>query len=462
MTRNLQPRPVPAPEIINVGQERSGIGKYLLQPSADCIVRKPSWNGKRTVIRPYPCVHHANPNDFWPYRIDPEGRCYFGYWLKRFDCAWAVGNPGVTFLIQHDPRYSSVYDVWSTPLGVLYSAIARACRAGQGKQEWYPLLLSGGAGRRKLLRPPSECCLIQGALMEYDSKQTFGPGRAPLGYGTNPPVVMVLSAGLAKQLIEALHLENENYRGDPADFEARFVHGDPVGLANGRFFHFVQKGYENEPVVGPRTGGAPWDQSRPGPANKDDIGFDLKITKEYANLTANMLSPDVVRDRWRHWEDVLYTPNYEEQARILSSAFPASAILYAFQDYPDWITEDVRRKDVNAVSVGFDGTQWRQDKGQPLPPSLSAPASSAAASFPRQAVVDDLNPFSPKAGPSDALREIETDEVVPSVPDAEAAPEDNPFPPSSEPQPENQDGRKVLRDHLERLKAMLASKQAAK
>lgn len=458
--RNLQPRPIPEPEIINVGQEKSGIGKYLLQPSADCIVRKPSWNGKRTVIRPYPCVHHANPQEFWPYRIDPEGRCYFGYWLKRFDCAWSVGNPAVTFLIQNDPKYSSVYDLWSTPLGILYAAISRACRAGQGRQEWYPLLLSGGAGRRKMLRPPSECCLIQGALMEYDSRQTFGPGRAPLGYGSNPPVVMVLSSGLSKQLVEALHAENENYRGDPADFEARFVNGDPVSLSSGRFFHFVQKGYENEGQPAYRHGGtAPWDQARPGgqTSNKDDIGFDLKITKEYANLSANMLSPDVVRDRWRHWEDILYLPTYEEQARILSTAFPASAILYAFQDYPDWITEDVRRKDVNAVSVGFDASPKRQEK------THSVPVPAASVSFPRQTIVDDLNPFSPNAGPSDALRELETDEVVPAVPEPESVPAAvGPESDSDGHRPESQDARKVLRDHLERLKAMIVNNQIGK
>lgn len=371
-------RPIPEPDDFNTDHNRNSFSTYLLKPDADCVVKKPSWSGKDTVIRPYPCVHHTNPKEFWPYRIDAGGSNTFGYWIKKFYCAWSVGNPTVTFLIKHDPNYGSVFDVRRTPLNVLYYAISKACREGQGKPEWY-VLLNGDRSNLRSLRAVSECSMIQGALMRHDSIDLFGPGDPPLGFGNKPPVILVMSGGLTRTLVEMLSLENDGFRGDPDDFENRYVHGDPVALENGRYFQFFERGYEPDrkyasspvsPGFGAFTQAATSTSSRSFGGHQQLRGFDIRILKEYSGIPANSLKDhkDIVLNKWRHWEDVLYFPNYVEQAHILASVFPASAILYAFSSYPEWIPDDVKRKAVNPVSVNFFGIG-----GEQAGPGLNVP-----------------------------------------------------------------------------------------
>jgi hypothetical protein len=345
-------RPVPEPEDLVLGQHRSGLSTYILKPDVNCIVKKPSWSGKDTVIRPYPCVHHQNPQEFWPYRIDPGGRNYFGYWIRHFYCAWSVGSPPVTFLIQktNNQRFNPA----QTPLGILYSSIYKACQQGQARPEWYPLI-NGDASKLKSLRPVAECALIQGALMQYDSVDTFSQNEPPLGFGSKPSVILLLSGGLVKTLKDMLDEENPNYRGAPDDFEARYVYGDPVGLENGRYFHIFERGYgpDRRHGSGSATPFSHSGSSQKNYGNQQLRGFDVRIIKEFSGIPANSLKDyaDVVREKWCHWEDVLYFPNYVEQAHILANCFPASAILYAFAGYPDWIPDDVKRRAVNAVSA---------------------------------------------------------------------------------------------------------------
>lgn len=361
MSSQISSRPVPSYQITDYDIDSNfktppGMN-YMLKPGADCCIRKPSWNGTLTVIRPYPCVKHDDPKRFWPYRIDPGGRNYFGFWIRKYSCAWRIGDPPTTFIIG-DP-YSGNFNVNESPLAVLYRQIEKVCRTGQAKPEWYALREGNQNGR--ILRQPDECFMIQGALLSHDGQDYFD---CPLGWGDNPPCILVMSQGCGRLLMSHLSEERPDYRGDPGDFEQRYVCGDPVAVDKGRFIVIFQKGHDPRTqrksgfVNNSQTSPQSW-QRRPSRTNagkysNDGIGFDLYLTDQYGGHSPKMNSQEqieVIRSKWRFWEDVIHIPSYEEQARIMSRLFPASALLYAWSGYRDWITDDIRKSAANAVSA---------------------------------------------------------------------------------------------------------------
>jgi hypothetical protein len=353
--------------------KRGSIGTYILKGDCDAIVKKPSWFRTETVIRPYPAVENpADPNSgFEPYRfIDSTGRNRFSNWIRRYICAWGVGNPATTFLIKR-PAGAVVFDPATTPLGVLFRSINNAVKRGQANPEWPPLVMAN-SGKSSMLTGPKECYLIQGALFRHDKKDFFGRFGDPLGWGKNPPLVLMISSGAGADLCERLNEERDGYRGDPNDFEARYVNGDPVGLENGRFIHFFEKGsnpynrYQSQPQGNATDDG--W--SGGGGKRTKDIGFDIYFSKEFEGIKAS-LSKDgeqMVRQKWRPWDQILYFPTEIEQAHMLFRCFPLSACIYAFEGVnKDWIPEDAYRRFTQAVSVSVPGNFLPQRYGQSSP-----------------------------------------------------------------------------------------------
>jgi len=377
---------------------RGNFGNYILKEGVNVTLKKPSWNKTETVFRPYPSLSYEDPTQFLPYRIDPSGRNVFGHWIRRYDCAWGVGNPGHTFLL-HDPGAGdSTYDPWMTPLGILYRAIESACKKGQGRPEWYPLR-EGASGRGRALRAPSEVYLMQGILMRHDNNNLYGPGKVPPGWGNTPPCMLMLSSGIGKELIRQLCLENEDFQGDPADFENRYVNGDPVSPLHGRYMHFFQKGFDPRQryQANPTTRGA-------APTSLDDamgsmgglggrsvegdqeVGFDMFMSKDLDGMPAFLTEKgiEIAKSKWQFWEDVLWFPTEIEQAHILFKIFPISACLYAFDGVnQDWIPEDARRRAANAVSVMMPGQ---------LPGQQMAPGFGSYPAMPGQSVYAGVVP----------------------------------------------------------------------
>lgn len=453
------PRQRPGYDAERDGTSRQGsIGNHILKPGVDAVVKKPSWKGKESVFRPYPCLNYEDPaNAFEPFRRDPANKALFGDWIRRYDVAWSVGNPATTFLL-HDPsQHDPFYDPWTTPLGILYRAIEGACKAGQGRGEWQ-ILREGATGKGKALAPPKEAYFMQGVLVKYDDKPTFLKGKAPLGWGPNPPVVFMLSGGAGRKLAGVLGEENEgiDYLAPPEDrsaytayFEKRYKHGDPVAVESGRYFHFFEKGHDPRERYLARpttradspfgTGGFTTGRDQ-GADDEEFRGFDLFITKDgNMNLPATLNEPgqlEILRSKWRWWEDILFFPSYIEQAHLLCDIFPASACIYAFESVDsDWISEKARKKLVQAhsasVPAGVPGQSalpaGYNPLGVPAQPGynpLSGPAPAAEPGLPgvfpptgpvppAEATPPGYNPFGPAPQP---LRPAAQAPVVPAQP----------------------------------------------
>lgn len=342
------------------GLKRGSTGVSILRADCDAVVKKPSWFGKETVFRPYPAL--SNPRDinspFETYRvIDSAGRNKFSNWVRRYICAWNVGNPSTTFLIKR-PQGAQVFDPASTPLGILFRSINNAVKKGQAHPEWPPLLMKV-SGKSPTLEGPKECYVIQGALFRHDGKDYFGQYGDPLGFGKNQPLVLLVSGGAGADMVQKLSEEHDNYHGDPMNFEARYKMGDPVSCTSGRFIHFFEKGrnpyqnrYASQPQGDPMGGDASWGATTQGNQKRTkEIGFDVYISPDFDGLPAkfNPAAERTVRSKIRGWDETLYFPTEVEQAHMLFRCFPLSACMYAFEGVnKDWIPEDAYKKMANA------------------------------------------------------------------------------------------------------------------
>lgn len=376
---------------------------------------KPKYDKKRkplTVFRPFPCASFTKPGvEFEPYRKDPGGRNFLGWWLKRLYVAWNVGNPAISFIV-HDPR-TGPYDGRITPLGVLNRAVRYAVKKGQGKADnWQAFvrpqhvepgdkallkwtgMLDGAQGKGAALDGAKELYLMQGMLLVDDSQKTYLDGKAPIGWGSNPTCVFGLTQGAGAELMKLINTEVENFRGDPANFEARYVNGDPVGPMSGRFIYVYPKGgdprqprYQSDPTeVDPTefTGGG-----RDGEKKKEEVGFSCHLEKNYERIPAAMSRPQQMQEmhsHWIHWDDVrdtegrvvkhglLHYPTYAEQAQILGRVFPADMLEYAFYgEHSDWLTEDILRKARAARTASVPAAPPTSSAAAYTPPAPSTP-----------------------------------------------------------------------------------------
>jgi hypothetical protein len=328
---------------------------------------KPAYDRKTraaTVFRPYPARSYTDPdNSFCPYRVDPGGKDRWGYWLRRYDCAWSVGEPAISLII-NDPG-KSVLDNRMNPLGLLYSAVANAVEAATGNASRQAMFSSqftpqsadilrwaghvkGRPGKGALLDRPQTIAFMQGCLLVHGGQNMFqSPDKPMPGWGRGPGCLFGLTLGAARDLFTKLNETTPNYRGDPADFNARFKYGDPVDLAAGRFI-VVQPmgGAQGGPTADPFTTAPAGSQAPTG--QREKVGFTVDIVPDYNGIPAALPAPEhraMIRDKWVHFDELMYTPGYVEQAHLLCQVMPADILVYAWGDaHPDWITEDKWRE----------------------------------------------------------------------------------------------------------------------
>lgn len=329
----------------------------IFKPTINVIVRRPTWKGTETIFRPYPSLDYVDPMQFEPYRLDAGGSAKMSNWIRRYDAAFMVGDPPITFLTEH-PDLGPRYNPAETPLGILNMAIRGAIKQ-RHEQAGFGALVTGDTQKGASLDRVNSVYLMQGLLMVHNSEVQYGQNKVPPGAGDRAPCVLMLKGGtgnsqysLGPKLISMLDEENPDFSGDPEDFESRYLHGDPVSLDSGRYMRFFQQGADPRArmTAQPQTRGAFSVQQSRGPQSggaggKEIAGYDIQLERTLPDGTPACLNTeewlDTVRTKWLYWEDSLYFPTYLEQAHMLNRVFPANAIVYAFENYnKDWITEE--------------------------------------------------------------------------------------------------------------------------
>lgn len=344
----------------NGRQNRGGVqGDHIIKNGSGVEIWKPSWKQTTTTIRIFPALAPENPTVFDPWRFSPEDDDW-GDWVRTYPTARNFGNPGVTFIL-NDPADNS-YDTLTNPAWILYNAISRAVRAGQGAGHWAPLLM-GGMGRGAQLHQPDSITLIQCCIWQTRGRQ-YDPPRG--GEREGLPVVMELSPSAAKVMMQLMNERVQEFRGDPDDFQSQFVYGDPVSLEHGKFVHFYQLGHDPREQQTQRSRQNSFGQSRPGQGgsgggdDREPIGYGCFMTPDYEGIPACLAGhEELVKRKWRAWDDIIYLPSHEEQVKWLCSAFPADVVVFALREmYGEMIPEAVMQAGMGELRKrGYDGGQ---------------------------------------------------------------------------------------------------------
>lgn len=350
-------------------------GRYILRVGSGADYWKPAWQGKETIVRILPAVfEHEGQKHFAPYRYSTN---YLDVcdWIRSYPAVRSFGATNGITMILNNTATNPHYDVMTNPCAVLYNAISRACRQQQGKPEWFPLL-QGQTGRSAALSKPTNIALVQAAVYTHSDKPMFAPGHTfPRGLGPHDQlVVFEIPPSSYKKLIQLWEERKPGYDGDPNDWESQYVHGDPVAIEGGRLIHFFEKecdprrrfgAYQpaaSGPAFPPAEVAAGASQSTSG--DFSPRGYDVFMTKRYPGYPDDERGfpaaltglEEVVKHRWKPWDQLLHFYTEEEQAHIISRLFPVSAIMYAFRDHPNWIPEDVEAASVGRTSApgGYD------------------------------------------------------------------------------------------------------------
>lgn len=360
-------------------------GNYLLK-AGGADLWSPAYEAGVTTIRVLPVKHPDTPTQFDPYRFpstDPDEALCFGDWIRRYPAVRKMGEPAVTF-IQYDPEDPEIEDVQMTPAWMLYRAIDSAVQRGTDRPGW-AALLRGSRGKSAQLPRPSEVYLVQCLVVQYKNR-AYNP---PKGFGQDDKVcVMEMgpSAGLA--MVNEFHREVEGFNGDPDDFEARYVCGDPISLDTGRFVNFYSLS-EGDPRRTQASAAAPqtWNmgggqRGLGGSDEKKPIGFGCFVEPAFGAMPARLREYEgLVAARVKMWDDILRKPTIAEQASLLETKFPPDVIEYAWASNPEWISEDTRRKARGAVQatmpINMPGGHPQYNQYQQTGPMPTAPAGYA-------------------------------------------------------------------------------------
>jgi hypothetical protein len=348
-------------------------GVHILRDGSGCQIYKPSWKGTRTIVRPIPVRNPDNPAEWDSFRISdsPHG---FGDWIRRYDMAFSIGVPGITFITQ-DPR-DREFDAQQNPVWMLHRAIPAAVRAAQAPASWGPLVV-GQQGRPLPISAPKDGYVMQCVVVERNSKPVLPPaGSQP----QDQTVIFLMSQSAGEALIEKL-MER--------DAAGNYLYDNITDLDAGMFIQFHQAG--SQQFVQGSQGG----QLGAGPAPLGSGGqqlenrYAVEILPDYNGISAaiphlaNMLAEKANRTMW---DNILHVPTIEEQVRRLCHCgLPASAVVYALSEvYADLIPGEVleaARTEQSRAHVPFNVMQPQQQEPQ-QPAVLGAPAVSNPVAMP--------------------------------------------------------------------------------
>lgn len=321
-----------------------------------------------------------------------RGNAAFGDWCRIYTCANWVGNPGVCFVI-HDG--DETIDLWDSPYHVLRKA-AWDSKDVPGIGKIYSELLSKNFVPNShvgSLRKPENTLFVSASAVGV------GPDGLPtlLAFGDDKKRnarIVGLKTSAAQALNAALAVRDEA--------TGEYASGDMLSFGPAKLITFVPETY---------TGGH---NARNSNAVSAQGPTGVQIPK-YAQqqtpvLVGNCASPSsmthrvVIHDAYNghevslepyaeklvaetlSWDEYMWVPTYEEQAEMLSKAFPREALEHAWQEHPQYLrtlprgttTVDFSERDVEDLEQEdiAPAVAPRQSFTRPAPVPQTAPAAA--------------------------------------------------------------------------------------
>lgn len=275
-----------------------------------------------------------------------EGRdlTAFGDWCRFMTVAYWVGNPGVCFIV-HDNNPE--LDIKQSPYFLLRDA-ARSNKETPGIGRLFteltqPRVMNSHIGS---LSAPEKMLFISASAVYVDERGQITLGAFSDDVKRNARVVG-LKYSATQGLLSALSAR------DPETGE--FLSGDMISTGPAKLLTILPESYQAGPTQsigigehGPDVFQCPPYARSNDPNAKYVIGRPVQKSRSsfthYAiihdTFRGQQISLEPYMDRLvndsQSFDEMLYVPSYEEQAELLSRAFPHEALDFAWQDFPEY------------------------------------------------------------------------------------------------------------------------------
>ena len=332
-----------------------------------------------------------------------EGRddAAFGDWSRLYTCANWVGNPGVCFII-HDGNPD--LDMYESPYHVLRNT-AYKNQDTPGIGRLYAELLSKNFVPKShvgSLRKPEKTLFVSASAVGLDEMGrptllTFGEDQKKNAR------IIGLKTSAAQALYSALAVRDEA--------TGEYLTGDMLSFGAAKLITFVPEGFTNGHNVKNAT--AMSVQGLTGVQIPKYAQQQTPVIVGSCAQPSSMTHRVVIHDAYnghpvslepyaeqlvtetQSWDEYMFIPTYEEQAEMLSKAFPREALQFAWQEFPQYLrtlprgTTTVDMSDCDVENLEEPDVAPRRAAVQPFSPPVNqtkatgvAPAAAAAQSVP--------------------------------------------------------------------------------
>lgn len=285
----------------------------------------------------------SNPSQLAVFREGREEEA-FGDWCRLLTAAYWVGNPGVCFIV-HDNNPE--LDIKQSPYFLLRDA-ARANTETPGIGRLFTELTQQRVMNSHIgsLSPPEKMLFISASVVYVDER-----GQVALGaFGDDPKRnarVIGLKYSATQGLLSALHARDQQ--------TGEFLSGDMLSTGPAKLLTILPESFQAGPQqsIGVGEHGPdvfhcpPYARSQDPnaqyiigrPPQKSRSSFThyciLHDTFRGQQITLDDYA-DRLNDDNQSLDEMLFVPSYDEQAELLSRAFPHEALDFAWQDFPEY------------------------------------------------------------------------------------------------------------------------------
>ena len=344
-----------------------------------CDLVRPAWNGSTgTVVRLHPCldINIEDADVFAHGRVDCRD-WQMSDWIRGYRAVKYVGiDQKVTFLLMDPEKEQAGEHVWTNnPYKILNDAVHQALKAESAMlgnrdvmaRSW-PNLVNKDS-KKKAFNATTWLYFAQCSIYQHNGTVYVKDGIPPRGLRDDDITqILELSKSGGEELITALDSRHEDFNGDAEDFD-QFIYPNPVDLASGPFITIYNpdKHKAVEVVMGAaedtiEESDGPeeeeYDESKDRArkkkgGSKEMIGWKIHIEDQFLYSNDKKIRrgkvdltkwESTLRDRLVWWDNVLWVPSFEEQAKMLAAAFRScpDLLYYGWKDNEEFFTDEVK------------------------------------------------------------------------------------------------------------------------
>lgn len=361
--------------------ESSGRSGINFNPQYPIKIVSPSYDGKVSIFRLLPCFDtETTPYTEVPFRLGLK----YSPWFRSYPAVKSIGcgnNKPTIYL--NNPQINKSWDKNSNPLVILRNEVQRAVQFAEKANGAFPDgrrlfhggpvvphywsgLIKGSQGKGADLPYLTSLYICYVLVYQHSFGNKLFNDGPPIGVreGDTAIVGEFSQAFWQDCVMKEMGKAKANYQGNPDDFENSLENGDPVSTHFGRFLHVFKIGSDPRQAASQLDSLAVYQQTNNN-NQQPQAGYSGFFTKtlpgyphDNSNFPAKLNHPEpyaylyeMIRNRYVPLDNIVQVMSPLDQARALYRQFNPEVLMYAWEKYPHFITDELRQIAHEHVSV---------------------------------------------------------------------------------------------------------------